>query len=65
MAGHGHSFPVLVRLWRAEPLPGHHGERYFTRLTLTDTGSRSYRAGGQLHQMPESVTYPLSAYGGA
>ncbi len=65
VAGHGHSFPVLVRLWRAEPLPGHHGERYFTRLTLTYTGSRSYRAGGQLHQLPESTTYPLSAYGGA
>lgn len=65
VAGHGHSFPVLVRLWHAEPLPGHHSERYFTRLTLTYTGSRSYRTGGQLHQLPASATYPLSAYGGA
>ena len=65
VAGHGHGFPVLVRLWRAEPLPGHRGERYFTHLTITYTGSHSYRAGGQLHQLPVSVTYPLSASGGA
>ena len=65
VAGHGHRFPALVRLWRAEPLPGHPGERYFTRLTLTYTGTRSYRADGQLRELPKSTTYPLSATGGA
>ena len=43
VAGHGHSFPVLVALWRAEPRPGHAGERYFTRLTIIYTGNRGYR----------------------
>lgn len=64
-SGHGHRFPALVRLSGAEPLPGHHGERYFTRLTVTYTGNRDYRAGGQLHRLPASMTYPLSPYGGA
>lgn len=65
VAGHGHQFPALVRLWRAEPLPGHPGERYFTRLTITYTGTRSYRADGQLRQLPKSTTYPLFPTGGA
>jgi hypothetical protein len=65
VAGHGHSFPVLVDLWRAEPRPGHLGQRYFTRLTIIYTGSRSYRAGGTLHQLPLTATDPLSPYGGA
>ena len=65
VAGHGHSFPVLVALWRPEPLPGQVGERYFTRLTIIYTGGRSYRAGGKLFQLPATTAYPLSAYGGA
>ena len=65
VAGHGHSFPVLVTLWRAEPLPGHAGTRYFTRLTVIYTGSRTYHAGGTLRHVPETVTYPLSSSGGA
>jgi len=65
VGGHGHSFPVLVALWRAEPWPGHAGERYFTRLTIIYTGSRAYDAGGNLYHLPETATYPLSAYGGA
>jgi hypothetical protein len=65
VAGHGHTFPVLVALWRAEPRPGHPGQRYFTRLTIIDTGSRTYRAGGTLHQLPVTATDPLSPYGGA
>ena len=56
VAGHGHSFPVLVTLWRAEPLPGHAGTRYFTRLTVIYTGSRTYHAGGTLRHVPETVT---------
>jgi hypothetical protein len=65
MAGHGHSFPVLVTLWRAEPRPGHPGQRYFTRLTLIYTGSRTYRADHILRHLPVTATDPLSAYGGA
>lgn len=64
-AGHFHSFPVLVALWRAQPRPGHAGQRYFTRLTIIYTGNRTYRAGGKLYQVPQTVTYPLSAFGGA
>jgi hypothetical protein len=62
--GHFHSFPVLAALWRAEPRPGHAGQRYFTRLTLIYTGSRTYSAGGKRHQLPATATYPLSALGG-
>ena len=64
-AGHGHSFPVLVALWRAEPRPGHAGQRYFTRLTIIYTGNRSYRAGGAVHRLPVTTTDPLSPFGGA
>ncbi len=65
VTGHGHSFPVLVDLWRAEPRPGHPGQRYFTRLTLIYTGNRTYTAGGHQYHLPQTVTYPLSAFGGA
>jgi hypothetical protein len=65
VAGHGHSFPVLVALWRPEPLPGHAGERYFTRLTIIYTGNRTYHAGGKLYHLPATTTDPLSPYGGA
>ena len=63
-AGHFHSFPVLAALWRAEPRPGHMGQRYFTRLTLIYTGNRTYSAGGKLHRLPATATYPLSELGG-
>jgi hypothetical protein len=63
--GHGHSFGVLVALWRAQTRPGHAGQRYFTRLTIIYTGSHSYRAGGTTHQLPATATYPLSPFGGA
>jgi hypothetical protein len=62
--GHLHSFPVLVTLWRAEPLPGHPGQRYITRITLIYTGNRSYGAGGQVHHLPVTSTGSLSASGG-
>jgi hypothetical protein len=64
VAGHGHSFPALAVLWRVQPLPGHHDVRYFTRLTIIYTGNRSYRAGGKLHHLAQTATYPLSQYGG-
>jgi hypothetical protein len=34
------SYPALVTLWRPEPLPGHPGVRYFTRITRIYTGKR-------------------------
>jgi hypothetical protein len=33
-------YPVLTVLWRAEPRPGHAGQRYFSRLTWIFTGKR-------------------------
>jgi hypothetical protein len=63
--GHFLRFPMLAALWRAEPLPGHAGQRYFTRLTVIYTGNRAYRARGGLHHLPATATYPLSQFGGA
>lgn len=34
------SYPVLVTLWRPEPLPGHPGILYFTRVTRIYTANR-------------------------
>jgi hypothetical protein len=59
------SFPVLVALWRVRPLPGHHGVRYFTRVTMIFTGNRTYKAGGKTFHEPQTLTEPLSAFGGA
>jgi len=64
-AGHFHSFPALVALWGAEPRPGHAGQRYFTHMTVIFTGNHSFRAGGKLYQLPATLSYPLSALGGA
>jgi hypothetical protein len=64
-AGHFLKFPMLAALWRAEPLPGHLGQRYFTRLTIIYTGNRAYRERGKLYHLRATVTYPLSAFGGA
>ncbi len=61
----GDNFPVLADLWRAEPRPGHAGQRYFTRLTLVFTGNRTYTEGGGVHAFPQTLTYPLSSFGGA
>jgi hypothetical protein len=63
--GKFHNFPVLVALWRVEPLPHHPGMRYFTRVTLIYTGSRSFKAGGKVTRLPQTQTEPLSAAGGA
>jgi hypothetical protein len=63
--GHFLRFPMLAALWRAEALPGHAGQRYFTRLTVIYTGKRAYRARGALHHLPATATYPLSQSGGA
>ena len=63
--GHFLKFPMLAALWRAESLPGHAGQRYFTRITVIYTGNRAYRARGALHHLPATATFPLSQFGGA
>jgi|SRR5215469_4887426 len=65
VAGHNVSFPVLAALWRVQALPGHRGTQYFTRLTLIFTGNRTYKAGGKKVRLPQTTTFPLSAFGGA
>ena len=62
--GHLHSFPALVVLWRPEPWPGHHGARYFSRMTLILNGNRTYTAGGHLHTLPVTTNLTLSTSGG-
>jgi hypothetical protein len=34
------SYPTLIALWRPEPLPGHPGVLYFTRITRIYTANR-------------------------
>jgi hypothetical protein len=59
------TFPILAALWRAKPLPGDRSVHYFTKLTLIFTGNRTYKAGGKTHHEPQTLTEPLSAFGGA
>jgi hypothetical protein len=65
MARHFVNFPMLAALWRAVPWPGHAGKRYFSRLTIIFTGNRAYRSQGKLLHLPPTLTFPLSAAGGA
>jgi hypothetical protein len=39
-AGKFHSYPADVKFWRAEAVPGHPGQRYFSRVTLHFPGAR-------------------------
>jgi len=39
-AGKFINYPVLVNLWRPEPLPGHSGTLYFSRVTRVYTANR-------------------------
>lgn len=64
-AGHVATFPALAALWRVMPLPGHPGVRYFTRMTLIFTGNRAYKAGSKTDHLPQTMTFPLAAFGGA
>jgi hypothetical protein len=59
------TFPILAALWRVKPLPSDHTVHYFTRLTLIFTGNRAYKAGGKTFHEPQTLTVPLSAFGGA
>jgi hypothetical protein len=65
LSGHRHTLPALVVLWGAQSLPGHSGVRYFTEMTTIFTGNRAYTAGGKTDHLSQTMTFPLSQYGGA
>src|ERR1700722_5314063 len=54
-------YPALVALWRPEPLPGHPGVRYFTRVTRIYTGNRPplYDCTGTRTCYPQTSTTDL------
>jgi hypothetical protein len=62
-----HDYPVVVIVWRSEPVAGHPGERYFTRITVRYTGSRPpvYTSNGALVKNPATWTEGLCTCGGA
>jgi hypothetical protein len=55
------NYPVLVVLWRAEPRPGHAGQKYFSRLTEIRTGSLALP---HFHNLPRTMTWRIPAAGG-
>ena len=61
-AGKFHSYPADVKFWRAVPVPGHPGQRYFSRVTLHFPGARPpiYSHGKQV-EGPASWTGTLSS----
>jgi hypothetical protein len=65
LSGHGHKFAALVVLWGVRALPGHSGVRYFSEMTMVFTGNRSYTADGKKYQLSQTMTLPLSQFGGA
>jgi hypothetical protein len=58
-------YPVVVTLWRSEPVSGQPGEQYFTRITVRYTGPRppAYTSNGQLVRHPAGWTEPLGSFG--
>jgi hypothetical protein len=58
-------YPVIVTLWRSEPVSGQPGEQYFTRITARYTGRRppAYTSNGQLVRHPAEWTEPLGPFG--
>ena len=58
-------YPVVVTLWRSEPVSGQPGEQYFTRITVRYTGPRppAYTSNGQLVRHPARWTEPLGSFG--
>ncbi|HZR53956.1 MAG TPA: hypothetical protein VFB06_31185 [Streptosporangiaceae bacterium] len=56
-------YPAIITFWRPEPLAGHHGEKYFTRITVRYTGPRPpmYTSNGQLVKHPASWTQALGS----
>ena len=56
-------FPALVTAWRAEPLPGHRGMRYFTRLSWIYTGKHCMPAsGGKTYCAPATGSFDLAPW---
>jgi hypothetical protein len=55
------SYPALIALWRPEPLPGHPGVLYFTRITRIYTANRPplYSCQGTHTCYPLTSTFDL------
>ena len=60
-AGKFINYPVLVNLWRPEPLRGHPGTSYFTRATRVYTNNRPplYFCNGTHTCYPQTATFNL------
>jgi hypothetical protein len=60
-AGKFINYPVLVDLWRPEPLPGHPGVLYFSRVTRVYTVNRPplYFCQGTHTCYPQTSTFDL------
>jgi hypothetical protein len=60
-AGKFVNYPVLVDLWRIEPLPGHPGTFYFSRVTRVYTNNRPplYFCNGTHTCYPQTATFDL------
>jgi hypothetical protein len=54
-------YPVLVAVWRPEPLPGHPGVQYFTRVTRIYTANHPplYNCQGKQPCYPLTSTFDL------
>jgi len=57
-AGHFHRYPAIVVLWGSKAVPGHPGERSYTKLTAILTGQRP-------RHVPMTQTFPLPTSGHA
>ena len=57
------AYPALITLWRPEPLPGHPGVLYFTRITRIYPASRPplYNCQGKRTCYPQTSTSDLGA----
>jgi hypothetical protein len=57
------SYPALITLWRPEPLPGHPGVLYFTRITRIYPANRPplYNCPGKHTCYPQTSTSDLGA----
>ena len=55
-AGSFHRFPAQVTLTDPRPMPGHHGGRYYTRITVALPGHRCYTRAGHQACYPASYT---------
>jgi len=60
-AGKFINYPVLVNLWRPEPLPHHPGTFYFSRVTRVYTANRPplYYCNGKQTCYPQTATFDL------